>query len=193
MIGGCEWLEHPGSVGRAPEGTTIVADDGELVSPGEIGTVYFIPPPNNPMGHPQEPRTFGDAGWIDDGGFLYLADRRTDMILTGGVNIYPAEIEGVIEQVAGVTVAAVIGLPDSDLGAKAHAIIELADGAAEPTATELAEFLHARLSSFKVPYTFEIVRTPLRDEAGKLRRVRLREERLLRGSDSLVPLRAVRN
>jgi bile acid-coenzyme A ligase len=178
MIGGVEWLAHRGSVGRAPAGTSIRDDDGAMLPSGETGTVYFVPAENNPMGHPCEPRTFGDVGCIDAEGFLYLADRRTDMILTGGVNLYPAEIEGVIEQWPGVVASAVVGLPDADLGATAHAIVELGSNIEPPEIDTFAEFLRERLSAQKVPYSCEFTSTPLRDAAGKLKRGRLRSERL---------------
>ncbi len=116
-------------------------------------------------------------GSVDGDGYLYLADRRTDMILTGGVNVYPAEIEGAIERMPGVVSAAVVGLPHPDLGARAHAIIELAPGRSAPDPAELAVFLEPLLARHKIPYTCEFVTTPLRDEAGKIRRNRLRDER----------------
>lgn len=189
IIGGVDWLAHKGSVGRAPPGTTVCGDHGEILSPGEIGTIYFVPPENNPMGHSREPRTFGDGGWIDDDGFLYLADRRTDMILSGGVNLYPAEIEAVIEQFPGVVACAIIGLPDLDLGARAHAIIEIASLESEPLTADLSEFLAERLSSAKIPYSCEFIVSPLRDDAGKLRRIRLREERMTAPDRDFLPLR----
>lgn len=189
MIGGVEWLAHRGSVGRAPAGTTIRNDEGEALPAGEIGTIYFTPPANNPMGHTGEPRTFGDVGSIDSDGFLYLADRRTDMIITGGVNLYPAEIEAAIEQWPGVKASAVIGLPDNDLGARAHAIIEVARDAGPPDQASLAAFLRERLSSKKIPFTCEFTQSPLRDEAGKLKRGKLREDRLEAGAASMLPLR----
>jgi bile acid-coenzyme A ligase len=191
MIGGVEWLAHKGSVGKAPPGTTVRDDEGMLLGPGEIGTIYFIPPANNPLGHPQEPRTFGDVGYVDEDGYLFLADRRTDMILSGGVNLYPAEIEGAVEQFPGVVVCAVIGLPDPDLGATAHAIIELASGQTAPSAAELAAFLAERLSANKIPQTCEFTAESLRDEAGKLRRSRLRDKRLVQGTPKpFIPLRS---
>ena len=177
IINGAEWLAHPGSVGRASEGTTIRNDDGALLPAGEVGTIYFVPPPSNPMGHSLEPKTYGDMGSLDKDGYLYLADRRTDMILTGGVNLYPAEIEGVIEQWPQVAACAVIALPDPDLGSKAHAIVQLEAGAGELDVAGLGAFLGENLSSNKIPYTVEITPEALRDEAGKLRRKRLREER----------------
>jgi bile acid-coenzyme A ligase len=187
MINGVEWLEHRGSVGKAPPGTEIHGEDGAILPAGEIGTIYFRPGANNLFGHPDMPLSYGDMGWLDADGYLYLADRRTDMILTGGVNLYPAEIEGAIEQFPGVVSAAVVGLPDSDLGAKAHAIIELAPGSQAPEPNELGAFLATRLSRHKIPYTCEFVTDSLRDEAGKIRRKRLRENR---PSASGLPLRA---
>ena len=178
MINGVEWLEHRGSVGKVQARTEIRDDDGNVVPTGEIGTVWFYPPEGNPMGHPSDvAQTFGDMGSVDGDGYLYLADRRTDMILTGGVNVYPAEIEGAIERMPGVVSAAVVGLPHPDLGARAHAIIELAPGRSAPDPAELAVFLEPLLARHKIPYTCEFVTTPLRDEAGKIRRNRLRDER----------------
>lgn len=189
MINGREWLAHRGSVGRAPPETEILDDDGRSVAPGEVGAIYFRPPPGNPMGHSAEPKTFGDMGYLDSDGYLYLADRRTDMILTGGVNIYPAEVEAAVEQAEGVAGCAVIGLPDQDLGAKAHVIIELVPGRTMLDPAELAAFLADRLSPHKIPYTCEFVAEPLQDEAGKIRRKRLREERLEGGGGPRLPLR----
>jgi bile acid-coenzyme A ligase len=111
------------------------------------------------------------------------------MILTGGANLYPAEIEGEIEQLPSVIGAAVIGLPDADLGAKAHAIIELPPGGSAPDIEEVRAFLADRLSRPKVPYSCEFVHYPLRDEAGKLRRSRLRGERLETDRKSWLRLR----
>ena len=179
MIDGAEWVTHPGSVGRAPAGTEVRDDAGQVLPPGEVGIIWFYPPAGNPMGHPADvARTYGDLGSIDADGYLYLADRRTDLILTGGGNIYPAEVEAAIERAPGVVSAAVVGLPDPDLGAKAHAIIELAPDHSAPDPTELAEFLAPLLSRHKIPYTCEFVTEPLRDGAGKIRRTRLRAERI---------------
>jgi bile acid-coenzyme A ligase len=179
IINGVEWLEHPGSVGRAQARTEIRDDTGRILPTGEIGTVWFYPPSGNPMGHPDDvAQTFGDMGCLDEDGYLYLADRRTDMILSGGVNLYPAEIEGAIEQMPEVVSAAVIGLPDGDLGARAHAIIEVAPDQGGLDPSEVSAFLGPRLSRYKIPYTCEFVTEPLRDEAGKLRRKRLRDDRL---------------
>jgi bile acid-coenzyme A ligase len=190
MIGGVEWLAHRGSVGLAPPRTEIRDDDGKVLAAGDIGTVWFYPPAWSPLGHdPGVAQTFGDVGHLDEDGYLYLADRRTDMILSGAVNLYPAEIEGAIEQAPGVVSVGVIGLPDADLGAKAHAVIELASDAPELDPAQLVEFLTSRLSRHKIPYTVEFVRVPLRDEAGKLRRKRLRDERDGKSSGDYTRLR----
>jgi bile acid-coenzyme A ligase len=189
MINGVEWLAHPGSVGKAPPRTEVRDDDGNVLPPGEDGIIFLYPPAGNPLGLTDEPRTYGDVGHIDEDGYLFLADRRTDMILSGGVNLYPAEIEGAIEQYPGIVAAAVIGLPDPDLGARAHAIIEVQSGATAPEPAELAAFLAPLLSRHKIPYTYELTAAPLRDEAGKLRRTRLRDERAATTTDGYPRLR----
>ena len=136
MIGGREWLEHKGSVGRVLAGAQIrVLDDaGEPVAPGEVGELYFLPPGGRGSTYHYlgaEPRaqgeweTFGDLGRIDEDGYLYLADRRTDLIISGGANIYPAELEAAIDAHPAVLASVVVGLPDEDLGQRAHAIVEV--------------------------------------------------------------------
>jgi bile acid-coenzyme A ligase len=115
-------------------------------------------------------------GRLDADGYLYLGDRAADMILSGGANIYPAEIESAIQEHPSVRSCAVIGLPDEDKGNVVHAIIE-ADGDAL-SIDELKVFLGERLVTYKVPRTFEFVDFALRDDAGKVRRSALRAERL---------------
>jgi bile acid-coenzyme A ligase len=115
-------------------------------------------------------------GYVDVDGYLYLGDRSADMILVGGANIYPAEVEAAINEHPAVRSACVIGLPDDDLGNTVHAIIE-----ADPDAVvedELRAFLGERLVTYKVPRTFEFVDEPLRDDAGKMRRSALRAARV---------------
>jgi bile acid-coenzyme A ligase len=115
-------------------------------------------------------------GYLDADGYLYLGDRSADMILSGGANIYPAEIEAAIQEHEGVQSVAVIGLPDDDRGNSVHAIVE-ADPAVVDEA-ELRSFLAERLVTYKIPRSFEFVSQPLRDDAGKVRRSALRAERL---------------
>jgi len=188
LISGREWLERPGSVGRPTDGRKIrVLDpDGKDLPPGEIGELYMLPPGGQGstyfyVGDAKAKATsdgwesIGDMGWVDTDGYLYIADRRTDMIVTGGANVYPAEVEGALDAHPRVRSSAVIGLPDDDLGQRVHAIVQT--DAAIPE-DELRAHLAQRLDRYKIPRSFEFVREPLRDEAGKLRRSRLREERL---------------
>ena len=121
--------------------------------------------------------TLGDLGYLDADGYLYLVDRRTDMIVTGGSNVYPAEVEAALEAHPHVRSCAVIGLPDPDFGQRVHAIVE-----ARPAVTdeELRAHLARHLARDKTPRSFEYIDTPLRDEAGKVRRSALREARMPR-------------
>jgi bile acid-coenzyme A ligase len=116
-------------------------------------------------------------GWMDAEGYLYLADRLSDMIIVGGANIYPAEVEAALDAFPGVRSSAVIGLPDDNTGNRLHAIIDRPEGAADEAA--LMAHLNEHLVRYKTPRTFEWVIEPLRDEAGKVRRNALRKERLL--------------
>ena len=186
LISGREWLEHPGSVGRPSGGrqVRIVGEAGEELPAGEIGEVYFLPPGGQgstyryvgatakATGDGWE--TLGDLGYLDADGFLYLVDRRTDMVVTGGENVYPAEVEGAIDAHPAVGSSAVIGLPDADLGQRLHAIVE----APASVEAELREHLADALVRYKIPRSFEFVTEPLRDDAGKVRRSQLRDARL---------------
>lgn len=190
LITGQEWLEHPGSVGRAPAGTEIVilGPDGRELEKGQIGEIFFRQAKGAGEGYSyvgSETRiqgdidSFGDLGWLDDEGWLFIADRRTDMVVVGGMNIYPAEIESAIETIPGVLCAAVIGLPDDDMGNRLHAVVEL-EVNTQPPNDGLA-FLDAAvslLSPYKRPRSVEFTHERIRDDAGKMRRSRLREERL---------------
>ncbi|GAA4768556.1 AMP-binding protein [Novosphingobium ginsenosidimutans] len=192
LINGTEWLEHPGSVGRANAGDTIIiaGPDGTPLPPGEIGEIFFrraagVGTSYRYIGAESRIRGdldgLGDMGWLDADGYLFIADRRTDMILVGGVNVWPAEVEAALEQVPGVLCAAVIGLPDPDLGNRVHAIIELAQHVEVPKADAALAFLAAgleRLASFKRPRSAEFTYERVRDDAGKVRRAALRAERI---------------
>ncbi|MBW2499015.1 MAG: AMP-binding protein, partial [Deltaproteobacteria bacterium] len=134
LISGREWLDHPGSVGKPTGGrqVRIVGDDGHELPPGRIGDVFFLPPGGQGSTYRYVGataratedgwETLGDLGYVDEEGFLYLVDRRTDMIVTGGENVYPAEVEGALDAHPGVGSSCVIGLPDEDLGQRIHAI-----------------------------------------------------------------------
>ena len=123
--------------------------------------------------------TLGDMGWLDEDGYLYLADRRTDLILSGGANIYPAEIEAALAEHPAIDTAVAIGLPDEDLGQTVHAIIHIHENWREEVReSDLRCFLEERLVRYKTPRTYEFVEYSLRDDAGKVRRSELREQRL---------------
>ncbi len=188
FISGREWLEHPGSVGRPSPGCQlkILDEQGNEMPPGEMGEIYVLPDAGQGSTYRYvgaEPRatrdgweSVGDMGYLDKDGYLYLGDRRTDMIVSGGRNIYPAEVEAALDACPGVRSSAVIGLPDDDLGQRVHAIVDV-DGQALQEAA-LRRHLEGELVSYKLPRTIEFVDTPLRDDAGKLRRSALREARM---------------
>jgi bile acid-coenzyme A ligase len=117
-------------------------------------------------------------GYKDEEGYLYLADRRSDMILSGGANIYPAEVEAAIDAYAGVRSSAVIGLPDEDMGNLVHAIVDVPDENAKISKEDLLSFLADRLVLYKIPRSIEFVSQPLRNDSGKVRRAALRQDRL---------------
>ncbi len=186
VITGAQWLEHRGSVGRPLNGSISITDEeGNEVPSGVEGEVWLKSGLDSPTyryigaearGRDGGWESLGDNGWLDADGFLYLGDRTTDMILTGGSNVYPAEVESAIVEHPAVQSCAVIGLPDDDLGSIVHAIVEAEPG--ELQVDELLRFLGERLVRYKVPRTIEIVNEPLRDDAGKVRRTTLRAERL---------------
>lgn len=186
VITGAEWLAHRGSVGRVQPGTVMITDDdGNEVPTGEMGEVWMRSLRGTPtyryVGATARTReggweSLGDMGRLDADGYLYLGDRASDMILSGGANIYPAEVEAAIQEHPAVQSCAVIGLPDEDKGAVIHAIIEAT--AAQVGEDELRAFLAERLVTYKIPRTFEYVDFPLRGDDGKVRRSALRAERV---------------
>jgi bile acid-coenzyme A ligase len=188
VIGGREWLAHRGSVGRLAPGASvrILDEAGNDVTPGEVGEIYFRPAGGlgstyHYLGAQPRARgeweTFGDLGRLDTEGYLYLADRRTDLIISGGANIYPAEIEAAIDAFPGVLASVAIGLPDEDLGQRVHAIVEVRRD--EPFSLDaLRDFLAQRLVTYKLPRSFETTLERLRDDSGKVRRNALREARI---------------
>lgn len=185
LIRGDEWLEHRGSVGRCVMGRMKVVDEcGHDLPVGEVGEIVMQSIPAVPASYfylGAEPHrvgdwdSLGDMGRFDEDGYLYLSDRRTDLIVRGGANVYPAEVEAAIDQHPAVESSAVIGLPDDDLGQRVHAVVH----ARTPTSAEdLGRFVAERLVRYKVPATFEFVVEPLRGDDGKVRRSSLRDERL---------------
>ncbi|MCP3938866.1 MAG: AMP-binding protein [Actinomycetia bacterium] len=187
-ISGVEWLEHPGSVGRPAAGAMkVCGEDGDDLPPGEVGEVWMRPvgrdtPTYRYIGAEAETRDgwdcLGDIGWIDEDGFLYLADRRADMILVGGANVFPAEVEAAINLHPGVASSAVIGLPDDEKGNRIHAIVQPTTRPDPLAENELVSHLAEHLVAYKLPRSFEFVEEPLRDDAGKVRRAELRNKRL---------------
>jgi bile acid-coenzyme A ligase len=184
-IDGHEWLEHQGSVGRPEPGRVSIRDaDGAEVAQGEVGEIWIRRTETVTYRYlGAEVRrsddgleSLGDMGYLDEGGFLYLADRTSDLIIRGGSNVYAAEVEAALAEHPAVLSCVVIGLPDDDQGQLVHALIESSDP--ELTGEALVPFLLARLVPYKVPQSWEFVSEPLIDEAGKVRRAQLRSERL---------------
>jgi bile acid-coenzyme A ligase len=184
LISGTEWLEHVGSVGRPLVGEIVVLDhDGSPAPAGQVGEIWMRPsdgPTYRYLGAEPKRRddgweSLGDLGWFDQDGYLYLADRLADMVLVGGVNVYPAEVEAALDEHPQVLSSCAIGLPDDDLGNRIHALVQI-EG--ELSDEQLHAWCAERLTRHKVPRTFERVTTPLRDEAAKVRRSALRDARL---------------
>jgi bile acid-coenzyme A ligase len=190
IISGVEWLEHRGSVGKIDPafGLRIIGEDGNDVAPGEAGEIYFLPHEGvgstyhylgaEPKRRPDGWESLGDIGRLDADGYLYLGDRLADMILRGGANIYPAEVEAAVSAHPKVRSCVVVGLPDPEFGQRVHAICELTE-AADPQAVadSMGDFLGDLLSRYKHPESFEIVSVGVRDDSGKVRRTMLRDER----------------
>jgi long-chain acyl-CoA synthetase len=185
-----EWLTKPGSVGRPFPGLSvkILDDDGAELAPGEVGAIYISSFSGQRFGYHNDAAktsnawrddyfTVGDLGWLDEDGYLFLADRRTDLILSGGVNIYPAEVETALAEDPDVVDAAVFGLPDERMGQKVHAVVELRAGA-ERDADALLTRLATRLADYKRPRAVEFVDVLPREENGKVMKTRLRAERM---------------
>lgn len=183
-----EWLTHRGSVGRAICGVLHILDDDDCELPaGEIGRVFFSDGPtfeyfNDPIktraAHNAKGwATYGDIGHIDGDGYLYLSDRRVDLIISGGVNLYPQEIENVLSEHPAVADVAVIGVPNPEFGEEVKAIVQ----PHEPTtanpalAAELIAFCRDRLSNIKVPRTVEFEAPLPRHDNGKMLRRLLKE------------------
>jgi bile acid-coenzyme A ligase len=179
---GDEWMSHQGSVGRGIRGTEvrILDTDGGELPAGEIGEIYLRSAAYagyRYLGGAPRMRTTedgfataGDMGYLDSGGWLYLVDRRVDMIITGGANVFPAEVEAALIDHPGIADVVVIGLRDSEWGRRVHAVIEPADPAAPPSAREVIRYAKSRLAPYKVPKTIEIVDAIPRSEATKVNR-----------------------
>jgi bile acid-coenzyme A ligase len=188
VISGTEWLAHPGSVGRAVLGEIEIRDpDGRPVPAGREGEIWMRRGPDAASPYRYIGATarsaadgwesLGDIGKVDADGYVYITDRLADMILVGGANVYPAEIEAALDEHPAVQSCCVIGLPDEDLGNIPYAIVELSGPASDE---DLMAHLRRRLAPYKLPRVIERATTPLRDDAGKVRRSALRAERIAR-------------
>ena len=180
-----EWLRHPGSVGRVlPPFEVVVLDEaGRALAPGEVGVLGFRTPPGHEVsyhGDADKTRqayvapgvaTLGDVGYVTADGFVHVTDRVSDMVLSGGVNLYPAESERALLEHPGVAEVAVIGVPDADLGEALHALVVAAGPVDLPS---LPGFCRQRLAGYKCPRTYELVDALPRNAMGKLDKRALR-------------------
>jgi long-chain acyl-CoA synthetase len=189
------WLSKPGTVGRAVRGVrlAILDDGGNELPPGEVGDIYLDngvgfryhdDPDQTESVHKAGKFSLGDVGYLDDDGFLFIADRAKDMIITGGVNVYPAEIEGVLLEHPAVHDVAVIGVPDADWGESIVAVVQLVDGTGwtDELEAELTAHSKGKLGSYKVPRRWVAQGDLARTEAGKLYKRKLRDELLAAGT-----------
>ncbi len=191
LISGEEWLAKPGSVGRPLTviEVLILGPDGELLGPNETGEVWFRSLLGSDFEYHNAPEktarahrsgglgTLGDIGSIDDDGYLFLSDRKIDMIVSGGVNIYPAEIEAVLTDHRAIADAAVFGVPNDEMGEAVHAALTLRHGHvwSDASADDLGAYCRQHLAAYKVPRTFEVHDELPRSEAGKLSKRTLRD------------------
>ncbi|MEU3341536.1 AMP-binding protein [Streptomyces sp. NPDC006668] len=197
-IDSTEWLERPGSVGRAqPPFEVLVTDDaGRPLPPGETGLLAFRAPKGRGVRYHADPEktkaaylspgvfTLGDVGHVDADGYIFITDRAADVVVSGGVNLYPAESEAVLRLHPAVADVAVIGVPDPDFGESLRALVVTVDD--EPTAGELDRFCREKLAAYKCPKTYEFVSQLQRNAMGKLdkramRRPYWRSERTIAG------------
>jgi bile acid-coenzyme A ligase len=186
---GDEWLTHPGSVGPGFRDTElrIQGPDGAVLPPGEIGEIYMRSPRTGSYSYlggsallPVTADGFGsagDLGYLDEDGYLYIADRRVDLIVTGGANVFPAEVESALSEHPAVADVVVIGLRDPEWGRRVHAVIEPKDPDAPPSTADVIAFAKQKLAAYKVPKTVEIVAEIPRSAATKVNRSALVAER----------------
>jgi fatty-acyl-CoA synthase len=191
FVSPAEWLERPGTVGRAGLGTVRICDDaGAVLAPFEVGTIYFErderpfeyhndPAKTAAATHPEHPTwtTTGDLGFLDEDGYLFLTDRKAFMIISGGVNIYPREVEDVLVTHPSVLDVAVIGVPDAEMGESVKAIVQAAEGveAGPELERELIDFVRERIAHYKAPRTVDFTDFLPRTPTGKLVKQELRD------------------
>ena len=185
-----EWLEKPGTVGKAWPNSEVVImdDDGNELAPGEVGTVYMRMGTGQDFEYKDDPEktaenrkkgffTVGDIGVMDEDGFLFLRDRKSHMIISGGVNIYPAEIENALLGHPKVADAAVFGIPHPDWGEELKTVIEPVDDAVpgDELAADILAYCTEKLAKFKLPRSIDFVEELPRDPNGKLYKRKLRD------------------
>ncbi|MFF1586624.1 acyl-CoA synthetase [Streptomyces sp. NPDC058286] len=184
-----DWLKKPGTVGKAwpISELAVFDDDGNRLPPGELGTVYMKMSTGGFSYHKDESKTkknrigdfftVGDLGILDEDGYLFLRDRKIDMIISGGVNIYPAEIESALLTHPAVADAAAFGIPNDDWGEEVKAVVEAAEGhtAGDALAAEILAHCERQLAGYKRPKTVDFIETMPRDPNGKLYKRRLRD------------------
>jgi long-chain acyl-CoA synthetase len=194
IVSAAEWLERPGTVGVAWPGSEIriLDDDGNELPPGTPGTVYMSLALATFEYKGDEAKTeanryydgkggafftVGDFGELDEAGYLFLKDRKSDMIISGGVNIYPAEIEGELLSFPKIADVAVFGIPHEDWGEEIKAVVQPAEGVepGDELAAEILEFCEDRLAKFKRPRTIDFIVEMPRDPSGKLYKRKLRD------------------
>ena len=179
-----DWLAHPGTVGKSLVGVIHICDeDGTQLPIGEAGLVYFEmpqlpfeyykdPSQTRSAQHPEHPNwtALGDVGYVDEEGFLYLTDRATFMIISGGVNIYPQEIEDAIIMHDKVFDVAVVGVPDQEMGEAVKGVVQLADGVrqSDEVAAELLAYTRERIAHYKCPKSIDFIDEMPRLPTGKL-------------------------
>jgi long-chain acyl-CoA synthetase len=180
-------LTKPGTVGKVLDGVELrfLGEDGDPLRQGEIGEIYSRNPDNPEFTYHNKPEkraeverdgfvTSGDVGYIDQDGYVFICDRKRDMVISGGVNIYPAEIEAALHAVPGIHDCAVFGIPDDEFGEALMAVVEPEAGAALDVADIRAQ-LKASLADYKVPKHVEILRNLPREDSGKIFKRRLRD------------------
>lgn len=183
-----EWLEHPGSVGRClpPFEVAVVDDEGNRLGPHEVGNLYFRDTSGRGIVYHNDPEktaaahlepgvfTLGEIGYVDDDGYVYITDRQSDMVVSGGVNIYPAEAEQILVEHPDVADVACIGVPDADLGEQLKALVVPVDPASPPAEHELIHYCQERIARYKAPKSIDFVDDLGRNTMGKVNKRRLR-------------------